>query len=103
MFVPHDVPFALSAVSVQTGAPLAQEIAPTLQTFVEVQAPAVHMTHAPLLHTMFMPQTMPFDCAVVVTMQDAIPVAEQIVFPRWHGSLVGSHPPPGVQTSCPPS
>jgi hypothetical protein len=104
--VPHEVPFGLSALSVQTGAPLAHAIAPILQAFVDVQAaPAVHATHAPLLHTMFMPQPMPFACAVVVAMQDATLAAEQIVLPRWHGSFGGSQPPPGVHcgTSGPPS
>lgn len=80
--VPHDVPFALSALSVQTGAPVAQEIVATLQAFVEAQAvPAAHAAHAPLLHTIPAPQAMPFACAVPVSMHDATPAAEQIVLP----------------------
>ena len=53
----------------QTGAPVAHEIAPVRHAFVEVQTPpATQAAHAPLLHTMFVPQAMPFACAVPVSM-----------------------------------
>ena len=53
----------------QTGAPVAHEIAPVRHAFVVVQTPpATQAAHAPLLHTMFVPQPMPFACAVPVSM-----------------------------------
>ncbi len=71
----------MSAVSMQTGAPVAQTIAPVRHAFVVVQAlPAAQAAHAPSLHTMFVPQTMPFGCAVSVSMQSHA-AAEHVVCP----------------------
>ena len=84
--VPHEVPFGLSAFSVQTPTPVAQTSAATLQAFVVVHAvPPAQAVHVPLLHTMPPPQTMPFD-AIPVSMQDS-PADEQAVCPTWHGLL----------------
>jgi len=86
MPVPHDVPFALSAVSVHTPTPVAQTSEATLHVFVVVQAePAAHAVHVPLLHTMPVPQTMPFE-AFPVSMHDS-PADVQTVSPTWHGLL----------------
>jgi len=106
MFVPHEVPLGLSPVSVQTGAPVAQTFAASLHGFpVTVHAvPLAQEVHAPSLHTMPVPQTMPFGCAVCVSAHDASPVAEHIVCPTWHG-LAGRQALPGVHVgaSIPPS
>ena len=60
LFVPHDVPFATFPVSAQTDIPVTQEVAPVRQAVVGVQeAPAVQAPQAPLLHTMFVPHTVP--------------------------------------------
>ncbi len=66
----------------QTGAPVAQEVIPVRQGFpATVQAvPAVHPTHAPLLQTMFVPQTVPFASACCVSVQVATP-PEQAILP----------------------
>jgi hypothetical protein len=95
----------LSPLSVQTAAPVVQTTEPVRQGLVGEHAlPAAQAAHAPLLQTMFVAQTVPFACAVWVSMHDATPLAEQIVCPTWH-ALVGVQAPPGVHagTSVPPS
>jgi hypothetical protein len=73
----------LSPFSVQTATPVVHAIAPVRhRLLVGVQAvPSAQTPHAPLLHTEFTPQAVPFDCARVVSMHDATPLAEQIVCP----------------------
>jgi hypothetical protein len=44
---------------------------------------AVHATHAPALHTWFVPQLAPFARLVVVSMQVEVPVAHEVV-PATH-------------------
>jgi hypothetical protein len=91
----------LSPVSVQTGAPVVQTIDPVRQALPGVQAlPAAQVAHAPLLHTMFVPQTVPFACAFPVSMHDATPAAEQIVCPTWQ-RLAEVQTPPGVHAGPP--
>ena len=52
MFVPHDVPFGWSPVSLHTIVPVAHEFAPVLHRFVGWQlVPDVQAEHVPLLHT----------------------------------------------------
>jgi hypothetical protein len=76
--VPHEVPFALFAFSVQTGAPVAQTFVPVRHGFVGVQMlPAAQRAHVPLLQTLFVPQTVPFACAAPVSMHAITPLAEQ--------------------------
>jgi len=92
----------LSPVSVQTDAPVVQTIDPVRQALPGVQAlPAAQAAHAPLLHTMFVPQTVPLACAVPVSMHDATPLAEQIVCPTWQ-RLAAVQTPPGVHDGPPP-
>jgi hypothetical protein len=80
MLVPHEAPFALLPVSVQTAAPVVQTIAPVRQRFVGLQVvPAVQATHAPLLHTMFVPHEVPLVLVCPVSMHDITPLAEQVV------------------------
>jgi hypothetical protein len=67
---------------VQTGAPVAQEIAPVLQTWPDSEqlAPAVHEAQVPLLQTMLVPQAVPlaWDCWVSVQVDTP---SEQVVWP----------------------
>ena len=66
----------------QTGAPVVQTIVPARHRSAGEQAvPAAQAAHAPLLHTMFTPQTVPFACALPVSMHDSTPFAEQTVCP----------------------
>jgi hypothetical protein len=93
----------LSAVSVQTGAPVAHEIAPTLHALVAVQAPpATQAAHAPLLHTMFVPHAMPFACAFPVSMHSR-PVVAHLVCPTWHGLEGVQALPAPLHASVPPA
>jgi hypothetical protein len=80
--VPQEVPFGWSPDSVQTGAPVAHEIAPVRQAFPvgEQTAPAVQLAQAPLLQTLFSPQTVPFAWGCCVSVQVATP-SEQTVCP----------------------
>jgi hypothetical protein len=76
--VPHDVPFGLSAFSMQTAVPVVHTLVPVRQRLAGVQAePAVQMTHAPLLQTLFVPQLVPFASEVPVSVHVIVPVAEQ--------------------------
>ena len=79
---PHEVPFGWSPDSVQTGAPVAQEVAPVRQGFPagEQTPPAVQLLQAPSLQTLFSPQTVPFAWACCVSVQEATP-SEQAVCP----------------------
>jgi hypothetical protein len=80
MPAPHEVPFGRSAFAVQTGTPVVHWIVPVRQGLVGVHAvPAAQAAHAPLLHTMFWPQLVPFACALPVSRHDITPLAEQIV------------------------
>src|SRR4029079_18755671 len=102
MLVPHEVPFALLPVSVHTEAPLVQTVAAVLHGFVVVQAaPAMQGTHVPLLHTMFVPQAMPFACAVPVSMHVSAPAAVQIICPTWP-MFVGRQAPLTPHPPVPP-
>ena len=76
-FVPQVVPFALAVlVLTQVSAPVAQEFVPTTQGFgfVAQVTPAVHALQAPLLHTWFVPQLVPFASGVEVSMHLRWPV-----------------------------
>lgn len=100
MLVPHDVPFATSADSVQTTAPVEHETVPVrhgLPVTAQV-APAVHATHAPvLLHTMFVPQLVPAARLVFLSVQFGVPV-EQASAPAWH-LFVGVQAAPSTQAT----
>ncbi len=60
LLFPQEVPFATFPVSAQTDIPVTQEVAPVRHAVAGVQeAPAVQAPQAPLLHTMFVPHTVP--------------------------------------------
>ena len=68
--LPHVVPFAMFPVSAQTEAPVTHDVAPVRHGFVGWQeAPAVHAPQIPLLHTMFVPQVVPFTRFLFVSAQ----------------------------------
>ena len=82
MPVPHELPFGLSAFSVQTAVPVVQTSEPVRQGLVGVHTvPAAQATHAPLLQTMLVPHTVPLPCAFWVSVHDWVPLAEQAVWP----------------------
>lgn len=83
MFVPHEVPFALFPVSAQTGTPVTHDVAPVLHTFEGWQtALMLQMPHTPLLHTMFVPQDVPFARFRPVSEQA---IGLQVCVPAWQG------------------
>ena len=78
---PHAVPFGWLPDSVQTEVPVAHEIAPVRHAFAgEQTAPAAQVAQEPPLHTMFVPQTVPFARNCCVSLQVATP-SEQVVCP----------------------
>ena len=80
LFVPQVVPFARFPVSTQTDAPVTQEVAPVRQALEGVQAaPDVQALHFPLLHTMFVPHTVPLTRLFPVSAQEML--GEQTVCP----------------------
>jgi hypothetical protein len=81
MFVPHEVPFGLLPLSTHVTVPVAQVVRPVRHApLVGVHVvPATQAAHAPLLHTMFVPQSVPLACSFPVSMHDRTPLAEQAV------------------------
>jgi hypothetical protein len=98
--VPQLVPFATLPTSAQTDVPVVQEVVPVRQGLVGWQlAPAVHATHDPALHTLFVPQTVPFERFWVVSEQ--VIVGTQVIVPAWQG-LAGAQAIPAVQEAHAP-
>jgi len=95
MFVPHEVPLATSADSVQTTAPVVHETVPVRHGFpviVQVE-PGVHAMQAPvLLQTRFVPQLVPAATLVFLSVHVGVPVAHESA-PVWH-LFVGVHAAP---------
>lgn len=79
MFVPQEVPFAAFADSVQTGAPVLQDVVPVrhgLPLTLQV-APSVQLTQLPVEpQTLLVPQPVPAATTVPVSLQTAVPVAQ---------------------------
>jgi hypothetical protein len=92
---PHAVPTGLLPVTWHTGSPVAHEIIPTLHASDGVQTSTVHGTQLPALHTWFVPQVVPLETAVPVSMHVELPV-EQTSVPVWQGFAVGRQLPPAV-------
>jgi len=72
MFVPQEVPFAAFPDSVQTGAPVLQDVAPVRHGFpLTLQvAPTVQLTQLPVEpQTLFVPQPVPAATRVPVSLQ----------------------------------
>jgi hypothetical protein len=82
MFVPQEVPLATFPDSVQTAAPVSQDVVPfrhglplTLQV-----APTVQLTQLPVEpQTLFVPQLAPAASSVPVSLQTGVPVAQASV------------------------
>jgi hypothetical protein len=80
LLVPQEVPFATFPVSVQIDAPVTHEVAPVRQELAGVQAvPEVQEAQAPLLHTMFVPHTVPLTRLLPVSEHEMD--GEQTVWP----------------------
>jgi hypothetical protein len=103
--VPQVVPFAIGvAVSTQVSAPVAHEVAPATHGFglVAHARPAAQEEQVPALHTMFVPQLVPFPRAAPSTQTDA-PV-EQEVTPRLQsGSGLPAQSSPAVHETQAPA
>ena len=105
MSVPQLVPGALLPPSMQVCVPVEQLVIPFLQAFgfVVHAVPAVHATHVPALHTMPVPQPVPFPL-LVVSLHTGKPVAQAIVpflhaFGGWQAMLIVHAPQtPSLQT-----
>ena len=83
MFVPQEVPLAAFADSVQTGAPVLQDVVPVrhgLPLTLQV-APTVQLTQLPVEpQTLFVPQPVPAATRVPVSLQTGVP-DEQVSVP----------------------
>jgi hypothetical protein len=81
-FVPQEVPFATFPDSVQTDAPVLQEVVPVRHGFpLTLQlAPAVQLTQLPVeLQTLFVPQLVPAATRVPVSLQTGVPVEQDSI------------------------
>ena len=77
MFVPQEVPFAAFPDSVQTGAPVPQDVVPVRHGFpLTLQvAPTVQLTQLPVEpQTLFVPQPVPAETTTPVSLQTGVPV-----------------------------
>jgi hypothetical protein len=75
MLVPQAEPFALLSDSAQTGDPVVQEMAPARHGLPATShtAPAAHAVQIPFAQAMLAPQTVPFDCGRLVSVQLEVP------------------------------
>jgi hypothetical protein len=70
----------LLPVSLHTGAPVVHDVDPLWHGLVGVHdAPVVHALHVPLLHTSLVPQLVPFDTLVPVSVHTGAPVEHAVV------------------------
>jgi hypothetical protein len=80
LLVPQEVPFATFPVSTQADIPVTQEVAPVRHAVAGVHAAAaVQAPHVPLLHTMFVPHTVPLTRLLPVSTQSML--GEQTICP----------------------
>ena len=95
-FVPHGVPSAtLVLLSVHTGLPVVHDSVPLWQGLAGTHAaPAVHVVQLPLVHTMLVPQLVPFG-RLPDSAHTGEPVA-QVVAPVLH-TLAGWQAEPAAQ------
>jgi hypothetical protein len=79
--VPHEVPLdALTPVSLHTGTPVEQPMAPTWHAFIGMHdAPALHVLHAPLSHTSLVPQEVPLGALSPVSLHTGTPIEQSRV------------------------
>jgi hypothetical protein len=96
-------PSARSApVSTQTGAPVAQAMAPAWQGLAGAHAdPATHATQLPPLHTRPVPQAVPSAKSAVVATQAGAPVVHERA-PAWQAVLGVQADPATHATQAPP-
>jgi hypothetical protein len=99
---PQDFPSATLPASVQTALPDPHATFPVLQGFAGVQiASAVHAPHVPLLHTMFVPQALPFAALLPASVHVAVPLLQDRM-PTWH-LFSGTQGVPSLQAAHAPS
>jgi hypothetical protein len=92
--VPQEVPLATFVpVSVQTDMPVEHDVTPVSHLLGGVHdTPAVQALHTPPLHTSFVPQLVPSERSLPVSLQTGAPVVH-VVVPLWQ-ALVGVHEDP---------
>ena len=79
LLIPQDVPFVTFPLSAQTEVPVEQEVSPVLQGFVGWQLTlALHEPHVPLLHTLLVPQDVPF-VTFPLSAQTEVPVEQEVI------------------------
>jgi hypothetical protein len=96
-FVPQGVPSDTFPLAAHVCVPVEHEVVPVAHGWPlgVHDAPAVHATHARLLHTWLVPQVVPLGaCASVST--HAIPASEQMTLPTLHAAVDGTHGAPFV-------
>jgi hypothetical protein len=103
-FVPQVVPSGTLPVSVHTGDPVVQEMAPAWQGLGSVQAaPVVHATHAPAaLQTWFVAQLVPAGWNVPVPVQVG-PLAHEVMEPISQTFAAGVQPLPSTHPTHAPA
>jgi hypothetical protein len=99
--VPHDVPFGLLSLSVQTGAPVVHAMVPVRQGLLATShvAPAIQAWQLPSKHTP-LSQVVPFVCERPVSRQIVPPPSAHTVSPWWQ-ALAGTQAAPGTQLTVP--
>jgi hypothetical protein len=99
---PHGVPGDLLPVSTHADMPVAQDVAPLLQTLAGVQVlPWVHGEQVPFRQKRLVPHGRPFETAAPVSLQTGAPLAQESV-PLWH-LLAGVHVSPLRQATQTPA
>lgn len=96
--VPHEVPLAaFTPVSLHTGTPVEQPMAPTRHASSGThEAPVLQVLHAPLSHTSLVPQEVPLAALAPVSLHTGTPI-EQSSVPTWQASVAGAHAAPVEQ------
>jgi hypothetical protein len=92
--VPHDVVSGAFPVETHCCVPVLQSYAPARHGLASVhEPPAVHATHEPALQTMLVPQAVPLEACVPVSVHVLV---VQFSEPTSHGFAVGMHAAPFV-------
>jgi hypothetical protein len=95
MLVPHDVPFGTVPVELHTETPVEHEVTPVSHGLLGVhETPAEQALQVPLSQTWLLPQVVPFETLVPVSVHAGTPV-EHAVVPVWQ-TLVGVQAAPTV-------
>lgn len=92
---PHEVPLILLVVTVHIELPVAHDVVPFWQALGWQGASWLHIAQVPARQNRFIPQLVPSDAAVLLSIQTDAPVAHAMV-PLWHGAEAGVHESPAL-------